>query len=144
MAPRFRPVLLVTLIAGSIAGTAAAQEVAKPDSAAKADTTAKPVDETIGLKLGALPLYLTGYVTSTFTYSFAATGNILVGRFYDRYQKQFMANAAELGHHQAGGHRQARRRCPHRVAVRPGCGGHPVAGALARPERRPDRGLRHR
>ena len=97
MAPRFRPVLLVTLIAGSIAGTAAAQEVAKPDSAAKADTTAAPVDETIGLKLGALPLYLTGYVTSTFTYSFAATDNILVGRFYDRYQKQFMANAAELG-----------------------------------------------
>ncbi len=76
---------------------AAAQEVAKPDSAATADTTAQPVDETIGLKLGALPLYLTGYVTSSFTYSFAATDNLLVGRFYDRYQKQFMINAAELG-----------------------------------------------
>jgi hypothetical protein len=36
-------------------------------------------------------------VTSTFTYSFAATGNQLVGRFYDRYQKQFMANGLELG-----------------------------------------------
>jgi hypothetical protein len=96
MARRFRPILLVTLIAASTTGTAAAQEVAKPDSAA-ADTTAAPVDETVGLKLGALPLYLTGYVTTTFTYSFAATDNILVGRFYDRYQQQFMINAAEIG-----------------------------------------------
>ena len=97
MARRFRLVLLVTLIAAAIAGRAAAQAVAQPDSAAKADTTAAPGEPTPGLKLGALPLYLTGYVTSTFTYSFAATDNILVGRFYDRYQKQFMINAAELG-----------------------------------------------
>ena len=83
MARRFRPVILAQLIAGSIAGTATAQEVAKPDSV-KADTIAQPVDETVGLKLGSLPLYLSGYVTSTFTYSFAATGNMLVGRFYDR------------------------------------------------------------
>jgi len=96
MARRFRPVLLAQLFAGSIAGTAGAQEVAEPDSV-KADTVAAPVDETVGLKLGALPLYLSGYVTSTFTYSFAATGNQLVGRFYDRYQKQFMANGLELG-----------------------------------------------
>jgi hypothetical protein len=96
MARRFRPVILAQLIAGSIAGTATAQEVAQPDSA-KADTTAQPVDETVGLKLGSLPLYLSGYVTSTFTYSFAATGNMLVGRFYDRYQKQFMANGLERG-----------------------------------------------
>jgi len=96
MARRFRPVILAQLIAGSIAGTATAQEVAKPDSA-KADTTAQPVDETVGLRLGSLPLDLSGYVTSTFTYSFAATGNMLVGRFYDRYQKQFMANGLELG-----------------------------------------------
>ena len=91
-----RPVLLAQLFASSIAGSAAAQEVATPDSA-KADTVAAPVEETVGLKLGALPLYLSGYVTSTFTYSFAATGNQLVGRFYDRYQKQFMANGLELG-----------------------------------------------
>ena len=42
MARRFRPVLLAQLFAGSIAGTAAAQEVAQPDSA-KADTVAAPV-----------------------------------------------------------------------------------------------------
>lgn len=96
MARRFRPVLFVIMIAGS-ATTATAQEVAKPDSAAAPDTSAATIEETIGLKLGALPLYLTGYVTTTFTYSFAATDNVLVGRFYDRYQKQFMINAAELG-----------------------------------------------
>ncbi len=85
--------LILTALAASVPGMLVAQE---PDSV-KADTTAQPVDETVGLKLGSLPLYLSGYVTSTFTYSFAATGNMLVGRFYDRYQKQFMANGLELG-----------------------------------------------
>ena len=94
---RFHVLALTALAVGTPgARTLAAQEVAHPDSA-KADTAATPVDETVGLKLGSLPLYLSGYVTSTFTYSFAATGNQLVGRFYDRYQKQFMANGLELG-----------------------------------------------
>ena len=99
MARNLRSVVGVTMVLSAFGVNAlAAQEVAKPDSAAKADTTAAgPAEPTLGLKLGALPLYLTGYVTVTFTYSFAATDNILVGRFYDRYQKQFMINAAEFG-----------------------------------------------
>jgi hypothetical protein len=95
MARCIRPILLAQLFACFITGTVSAQEVAKPDSAA-ADTAAAPAQETVGLKLGALPLYLGGFVTSSFTQSFAATGNILVGRFYNRYQSQFMVNAAEL------------------------------------------------
>jgi hypothetical protein len=98
MGRRLRPLALATLIGSAVgANVLRAQEASQPDSAAKADTVAKPADEAVGLKLGSLPLYLTGYVTSTFTYSFAATGNQLVGRFYNRYQKQFMANGLELG-----------------------------------------------
>ncbi len=96
MARRFLPILLLAVV-GPFGTRAAAQEAASTDSAATTDSTGAAADETIGLQIGALPLYLTGYVTSTFTYSFAATGNALVGRFYDRYQKQFMANGLELG-----------------------------------------------
>ncbi len=96
MARRVRLILLALMLAGSVTGTAVAQEVAKPDSA-RTDSAAAPVaEETAGLKLGSLPFYLGGFVTSSFTQSFAATGNILVGRFYNRYQSQFMLNAAEL------------------------------------------------
>jgi hypothetical protein len=96
MARRVRPILFALMLAGLVTGTAVAQEVAKPDSA-KTDSAASPAAEpTAGLKLGSLPFYLGGFVTSSFTQSFAATGNILVGRFYNRYQSQFMINAAEL------------------------------------------------
>lgn len=87
---------LALTLAGSFTGTAVAQEVAKPDSATADSVIAPPGDETAGLKLGSLPFYLGGFVTSSFTQSFAPTGNILVGRFYNRYQSQFMLNAAEL------------------------------------------------
>ena len=95
MARRFRPVLLAQLFAGSIGRNGWAQEAARPQCQG-ADRRCTGGGDCSALKLGALPLYLSGYVTSTFTYSFAATGNQLVGRFYDRYQKQFMANGLEL------------------------------------------------
>ncbi len=88
--------LLALTLAGSFTGTAVAQEVAKPDSAKSDSVIAIPGEATAGLKLGSLPFYLGGFVTSSFTQSFAPTGNILVGRFYNRYQSQFMLNAAEL------------------------------------------------
>jgi hypothetical protein len=95
MARRVRPILLAQLFACFITGTVSAQEVARPDSAT-ADTAAAPAPATVGLKLGSLPLYLGGFVTASFTQSFAATGDTIVGRFYNRYQSQFMMNAAEL------------------------------------------------
>ena len=100
MGRRVRPIefafLLGSILPASVDAQEAAKDSVKADSSAASETES-PAEPTTGLKLGALPLYLTGYVTSTFTYSFAATGNLLVGRFYDRYQKQFMINAAELG-----------------------------------------------
>ena len=51
----------------------------------------------MGLKLGALAALPHGLRDVLLHLLVRGHGNILVGRFYDRYQKQFMINAAELG-----------------------------------------------
>jgi hypothetical protein len=94
--------LTVAIIAGNAAAGAPAwaQDAAAGDTAKADSTRIRPVatpEDTLGHKLGDLPIYFTGFVTSTYTYSFASTDGTLVGRFYDRYQDQFMINALRLG-----------------------------------------------
>lgn len=44
----------------------------------------------------AKPVNISGYVTASYTYGIHATGQALVGRFYDRFNDQIMLNAAKL------------------------------------------------
>lgn len=60
------------------------------DSAAVQDTTPRKT-------LGELPIYITGYVTTSYIYDFGNTGDKIVGRFYDRFHDTFILNALRLG-----------------------------------------------
>lgn len=72
--------------------TAWAQEPA--DSATP---PAAPTDTVERKTLGELPVYLTGYVTTSYVYGFGATGDQNIGRFYDRFHDTFVPNALRLG-----------------------------------------------
>jgi len=99
MRRRFRPTILALTCALALhAVHATAQTPA--DTTKPASTTAdsaRPSADTTRKTLGELPIFITGYITTSYTYGFEHTGDRLVGRFYDRYHDQFMANALRLG-----------------------------------------------
>src|SRR5690242_2820593 len=79
-------------------GNPAPADSAHADSAkagaAKADSG--KADSSKADSAPAKPLNISGFVTATYTYGIHHTGQILVGRFYDRFHDQIELNAAKL------------------------------------------------
>jgi hypothetical protein len=92
MRRRFRPMTfaLASALAALQATSVWGQEPAAVDSAAPADTAARKT-------LGELPVYITGYITTSYTWASNPTGDQITGRFYDRYHDTFVPNALRLG-----------------------------------------------
>jgi hypothetical protein len=95
-----RRVLPITFaLACATAASARAQVTsAEPAPAPAAADSAVAVEDTTPKKtLGELPIYITGYVTTSYTYASDPTGDRITGRFYDRYHDTFVPNALRLG-----------------------------------------------
>ena len=98
MRRRFRQTTLALgVLAWLNVGNLRAQEPTDTVRPAPPGADSVPADTARKKTLGELPIYITGYVTGAYTYSFANTGNALVGRFYERYHDQIMMNALRLG-----------------------------------------------
>ncbi|HEU4648756.1 MAG TPA: outer membrane beta-barrel protein [Gemmatimonadales bacterium] len=94
---RIGGLVLLALFLG--AGGAMAQGNAAPADAAPADSAkadSGKADSSQAAAPPAKPLNISGFVTASYTYGIHHTGDILVGRFYDRFHDQFELNAAKL------------------------------------------------
>jgi hypothetical protein len=91
----FRPTTLA--LASALAALPVADARAQAAAAVDSAPGGTPAD-TVGRKtLGELPVFLTGYVTTSYVYGFGATGDQNIGRFYDRFHDTFVPNALRLG-----------------------------------------------
>lgn len=85
-----RPVILAAAFSLISAGVLLAQ--APADTTKKADSAAAPPPAAAP----ANPLTLSGYVTTSYTYTNNPSGNTIAGRLYDNKNDQFMLNAAKI------------------------------------------------
>jgi len=69
---------------------------ADPAKAGAAKADSGKADSSKADSAPAKPLNISGFVTATYTYGIHHTGQILVGRFYDRFHDQIELNAAKL------------------------------------------------
>ncbi|HTS89322.1 MAG TPA: outer membrane beta-barrel protein [Gemmatimonadales bacterium] len=83
-----RPLVYSTALSLLSSGLLSAQSPA--DSTKKPDSTAAPA----AAPAPANPVTLSGYVTTSYTYSNNPSGNAIAGRLYDNKNDQFMFNAA--------------------------------------------------
>lgn len=93
MRRRYRPTSLAltcALLALQVSIVRAQQPTDTAAAVPPADTTARKT-------LGDLPVYLTGYITTSYIYDFGNTGDRITGRFYDRFHDTFIPNALRLG-----------------------------------------------
>jgi hypothetical protein len=100
MRRRSRPTRLAlacTLLALNIPSAAAQTATEAAATTATAADSAAPADTTPKKTLGELPLYITGYVTTSYLWASNPTGDKITGRFYDRYHDTFIPNALRLG-----------------------------------------------
>ena len=92
MPRRVRPTTLVLALV-SVALPVSGASAQQPDTAA----AAPPADTTVKKTLGELPIYITGYITTSYTWASNPTGDKITGHFYDRYHDTFVPNALRLG-----------------------------------------------
>ncbi|MFL5507354.1 MAG: outer membrane beta-barrel protein, partial [Gemmatimonadales bacterium] len=93
MRRRYRP----TSFALTCALLALQASIARAQQPTDTAAAAPPADTTVRKTLGDLPVYLTGYVTTSYIYDFGNTGDRITGRFYDRFHDTFIPNALRLG-----------------------------------------------
>jgi len=93
MRRRYRP----TSLALTCALLALQVSIARAQQPTDTAAAAPPADTTARKTLGDLPVYLTGYITTSYIYDFGNTGDRITGRFYDRFHDTFIPNALRLG-----------------------------------------------